>query len=196
MQINREIDKLNERIDEWDKRFPNSINFMQVLNPDGTSIEFHPPEVTYTDTWTHTLPRTCAKCTTGEVTTKYRPLYKSKPGGGSVKLTDLSIYIVSEDLFHKCTCGWQWSTPCDDAGEKEADKEAELNMATGEPLEGDLFSVTFKKSLKGEYGTDTVSGIYSQLGIDRYLEANPDYCMIEKDPADYCKDKGAANGEG
>ncbi len=55
-------------------------------------------------------PRTCAKCTTGEVTVTYI--------GENNTICPNELHRCSFGGEHNhcsCTCGWQWSTPCDDA---------------------------------------------------------------------------------
>ncbi len=161
-------------------------NYVRALNPDGTPLTVAPPKVTWTQTHP---PRTCAKCSSEEVTVWH------------VEGTSDQV-ILKDHLKCKCkSCGWQWSTPCDDADHVvDANKKVNEGVEDFAPCSVDLsglasdlgmlsenkkklFAVTFKRSSTTVLDADTVSGIYSQLEIDRYLEANPDYCMIIKDSA-------------
>ncbi len=71
--------------------------------------------------------RTCAKCTTGEVRTRRVAWYTLENAEATKVCTsgepDDTSRLDSEELCHTCTCGWQWSTPCDDAVEKAAEPQ-------------------------------------------------------------------------
>jgi hypothetical protein len=59
-------------------------------------------------------PRTCAKCSSVEVEVTYVP--------------DTSSGTLTHQLDCLCTCGYQWSTPCDDA---EVEKNEETVNGKG-----------------------------------------------------------------